>query len=72
MVTEDQVRERLEYCAVLVQAVEAGAADEEKGMAGAPEDVPEEQDEVLLGVEADAVVHPRAMVVHPGDTVLAY
>lgn len=40
-------------------------------MEAAEEDVDEEEQEVLLVVVADAVVHPRAMVVHAGDAPLA-
>ena len=40
-------------------------------MRTACEDVDKEQEEVLLIVVTDAVVHPRTVVVHAGDAALA-
>ena len=40
-------------------------------METAQENVNQEQQEVLLVVVADAVVHPGAVVVHAGDAALA-
>jgi hypothetical protein len=33
--------------------------------------IPEEQDEVLMVPEANAIIHPRAMVIHPENTSVA-
>lgn len=40
-------------------------------MGGPVEDVDKEEDEMLLVVEANAVVDPRTVVVHPCNAVLA-
>ena len=59
----------LEQGAVRVQATAlvGPQSDEDDRVPAAQEDVDEEEQEVLLVRVADAVVHPRAVVVHAGD-----
>lgn len=56
---------------VLVVAGVALPADQDEGVGAAEEDVEQEEQEVLLVVVADAVVDPRAVVVHPRDATFA-
>lgn len=62
--TKDKVAERLEDRAILVETVEACLTYQKEGMSAAKEDVDKEEDEVLLGVVADTVIDPRAVMVH--------
>jgi hypothetical protein len=52
-------------------AVEELPEDEAERVGGRDPGVAQEEDEVLLVVGADAVVHPRAVVVHPHHATAA-
>lgn len=57
--------------AILIEAVLYLLSYDQEGVGAAQEDVYEEQKEVLLVVEANAVVDPRAVMIHPGNAPLA-
>ena len=57
--------------AVSIKAVNTFSHNVEEGMATAIKDVNEEENEMLLCIVTDTIVHPRTMMIHSGDTVLA-
>jgi hypothetical protein len=67
----EQLRCLCKQEAIRVVAVVALPRDQDEGMRTACEDVDEEQEEVLLIVVTDAIVHPGTVVVHAGDAALA-
>lgn len=66
----DDLRRRRKDAAVFVHAADALPNHEDESVHGAKEDVDEELEEELLIVVADAVVDPRAVMVHAGDAAL--
>ena len=58
--------------AISIEAVETFPHNVEKCMTTPVENVDKEKDEMLLSIVADAVVDPRAMMIHSGNAVLTY
>ena len=57
--------------AVVVEADGAFPADQDEGVRTSEAHVDQEEEEELLVVETDAVIHPRAVVVHAGHAPFA-
>lgn len=69
--SQNEGRDRLEDSAILVETVETGEANLEQSVEGSVEDINQEENEVLLVVETDTVVNPRAVMVHASNASAA-
>ena len=69
--TEENGSSLHEHKAVLIEAAVSLHSYQNDGVEAPKEDIDQEQEEVLLVIIPNAVVDPRAVVIHPGDASVA-